>query len=343
MSQRGEHLKDEGSRLQVVTAGAVAGLVSRSVHSRFHPLNVPPRIANMGLPSFVIAPLDVIKIRLQLQPHSLSDPLNPLRYAPAYRGAVATLRHIIRHEGITGLWKGNVPAELMYVSYAAVQFGTYRTATLFLQSSGLSEHLPDAAESFLAGASAGATATTMTYPLDLLRTRFAAQGRRRVYTSLHGAVRDIHRDEGFRGFFRGLGPALGQIVPFMGIFFVTYERLRVVLADYDMPWGSGKATAGVMGSVIAKTVVFPLDLVRKRIQVQGPTRSRYIYGDMPEYSGVVKALGMIVRAEGFRGLFKGLPISLLKSAPSSAVTVWTYERVLNFLLDMDKGKREISP
>lgn len=288
--------------------------------------------------SFLIAPLDVIKIRLQLQPHSLSDPLNPLRNAPAYRGTIATLQHIIRREGVTGLWKGNIPAELMYVCYGAVQFGTYRSATVFLQSSGISSHLPDAAESFMAGASAGATATTLTYPLDLLRTRFAAQGRRRIYTSLYGAVRDIRRDEGFLGFFRGLSPALGQIVPFMGIFFVGYERLRVLLGGLDMPWGSGDATAGVMASVMAKTCVFPLDLVRKRIQVQGPTRSRYIYGDIPEYKGAISALRMIAQKEGFRGLFKGLPISLMKSAPASAVTVWTYERALNMMLDLDKRK-----
>jgi len=317
MSPKGEHLKDEGSRLQVVTAGAIAGLISR----------------------FVIAPLDVVKIRLQLQPHSLSDPLNPLRSAPAYRGTVATIRHILRHEGLTALWKGNVPAELMYVCYAAIQFGTYRSATMLLQT-GLPRRLPDAAESFVAGASAGALSTSLTYPLDLLRTRFAAQGRHRIYKSLRGAVVDIARDEGPRGFFRGLGPGLAQIVPFMGLFFVTYEQLRIALAGYNMPWGTSDATAGVMASVLSKTAVFPLDLVRKRIQVQGPNRKLYAYGGIPEYKSALGALRTIFRTEGFRGLFKGLPISLIKSAPASAVTVWTYERALDAMIRME-GEKEI--
>lgn len=227
----------------------------------------------------------------------------------------------------------------MYVCYAALQFGAYRSVTVLLQTR-LPHRLPDAAESFVAGASAGALATSITYPLDLLRTRFAAQGRHRVYTSLRGAVVEIARDEGPRGFFRGLTPGLAQIVPFMGIFFVTYERLRIALAGLHMPWGGGDATAGVVGSVVAKTAVFPLDLVRKRIQVQGPTRARYVYGDMPEYKSAFRALGMIVRAEGFRGLYKGLPISLIKSAPASAVTVWTYERVLNKMLSLE-GEKEV--
>ncbi|CAM1506744.1 Fc.00g063850.m01.CDS01 [Cosmosporella sp. VM-42] len=312
MSPRGGRLKDEGSKLQVVSAGAIAGLVSR----------------------FVVAPLDVVKIRLQLQPHSLSDPLASLREAPAYRGTIATLKHILKHEGVTGLWKGNVPAELMYVCYAAVQFTTYRTTTVFLQTA-FPTRLPDPAESFIAGATSGAAATGLTYPLDLLRTRFAAQGRHRVYESLRSAVWDIQRDEGYRGFFRGLGPGLGQIVPFMGIFFATYESLRVSLDGFHMPWGSGDATAGMLASILSKTAVFPLDLVRKRIQVQGPTRSKYVYGNIPEYSSARRAIRSIFRNEGFRGLYKGLPISLIKAAPASAVTLWTYEQSLQFMIDWD--------
>ncbi|KAI5466414.1 mitochondrial carrier domain-containing protein [Mariannaea sp. PMI_226] len=318
-SRDGHHLKDEGSRLQTVSAGAIAGLVSR----------------------FVVAPLDVVKIRLQLQPHSLSDPLVSLRDAPAYRGTFATLSHIIKHEGVTALWKGNVPAELMYVCYAAIQFTTYRNTTVFLRTA-FPDRLPDAAESFIAGATSGAAATGLTYPLDLLRTRFAAQGRHRIYSSLQGAIWDIKRDEGWRGFFRGIGPGLGQIVPFMGLFFLTYESLRASFEGLHMPWGSGDATAGMMASVFSKTIVFPLDLVRKRIQVQGPSRQKYVYNEIPEYSTARGAIRTILRTEGIRGLYKGLPIGLIKAAPASAVTLWTYEQSLKLMLNFNSYREEIA-
>jgi solute carrier family 25 thiamine pyrophosphate transporter 19 len=288
---------------------------------------------------FIIAPLDVIKIRLQLQPREFKKQYGFPRHKPAntYQGTYATLRHILKNEGITAFWKGNVPAELMYVCYAATQFTAYRSITLFLQSN-LPTKLPDAAESFISGATAGAAATTVTYPLDLLRTRFAAQGTDKVYRGLRYAIRDIQRDEGVRGFFRGISPTLAQIVPYMGIFFVVYEALKVRIADMQLPWGTGDATAGIVGSVVAKTAVFPLDLVRKRIQVQGPTRTRYVYSDIPEYRTTVGALRTIVAREGFRGLYKGLPISLIKAAPSSAVTLWTYERAMDFLIKTGKPK-----
>ncbi|KAK6948320.1 mitochondrial thiamine pyrophosphate transporter [Daldinia eschscholtzii] len=319
MSKSGQRLKDEGSRLQVVIAGGTAGLISR----------------------FVVAPLDVVKIRLQLQSHSLSDPRThlDLRGSPIYKGTIGTFRHIVANEGVTALWKGNVPAELMYVAYASVQFTTYRSTTQLLRalSGDYSRRLPQSVESFVAGAAAGAAATAATYPLDLLRTRFAAQGNDRVYASLRRAVSDIARDEGVPGFFRGLTPALAQIVPFMGLFFAVYEGARLPLGRVEaLPWGTGDATAGVIASVVAKTGVFPLDLVRKRIQVQGPTRNRYVHKNIPEYAGTVSTIRRILKQEGARGLYRGLTVSLLKAAPASAVTMWTYERTLNFLV----GKAE---
>jgi solute carrier family 25 thiamine pyrophosphate transporter 19 len=125
-------------------AGGLAGLTSR----------------------FVIAPLDVIKIRLQLQSRS----------GTTYRSAIHAGRTIVAQEGLTALWKGNIPAELLYVSYSMVQFVAYREAHVLLERA----HYPKSYRSFVAGASAGMCATIVTYPLDLLRTRFAAQGTSKV-------------------------------------------------------------------------------------------------------------------------------------------------------------------
>ncbi len=259
---------------------------------------------------FVIAPLDVVKIRLQLQTHSLSDPLShrDLKGSPIYKGTLPTIKHILREEGITGLWKGNIPAELMYVSYSAIQFTTYRSVTLGLQATFGEHRLPATSESFIAGASAGAVATTATYPLDLLRTRFAAQGTEKIYSSLAASIREIAKSEGPRGFFQGLGAGVGQIVPYMGMFFASYEALRLPFGNLQLPFGSGDATAGIMASVVAKTAVFPLDLIRKRLQVQGPTRSRYVHKNIPVYKGVFKTMRDIIQKEGTRGLYRGLTV-----------------------------------
>ncbi|KAF1946322.1 mitochondrial deoxynucleotide carrier [Clathrospora elynae] len=321
MSEGVASLKHEGSQRQVVIAGAVAGLVSR----------------------FVIAPLDVIKIRLQLQIHSLSDPPSVRNvHGPVYKGTLGTLRQILRQEGVTGLWKGNIPAELMYLMYGSAQFSAYTYMSHLLDAIPAPYTLPSSASNFISGATAGAAATTATYPLDLLRTRFAAQGTDRVYTSILASVKHIAQHEGPTGFFRGLGAGVSQIVPYMGLFFASYESLKPVMATspIPLPFGSSDAVAGVIASVLSKTVVYPLDTTRKRLQVQGPMRERYVHRNIPTYTGVVSTIAHIWKNEGRRGLYRGLTVSLLKAAPASAVTMWTYERAMGAMLALEEKHRD---
>lgn len=128
----------------------------------------------------------------------------------------------------------------------------------------------------------------------------------------------------------------------MGLFFSTYETLRPPLANLSLPFGSGDATAGVLASVFAKTGVFPLDLIRKRLQVQGPRRGLYAGGKVPLYGkGVLETGKAIVAREGWRGLYRGLGVGLMKSAPASAVTMWTYERVMKTMTEWEKLRASV--
>lgn len=308
------HLFSQGTRQQVIIAGGVAGLVSR----------------------FCIAPLDVVKIRLQLQPHSLSDPISCDGIkGPTYKGIFPTLRAIAKQEGIRALWKGNIPAEAMYLCYGGLQFVSYRGFSQVQHL--LPIKIPSSAESFVSGAAAGGVATTTTYPLDLLRTRFAAQGTVRVYSGLYGACRDIIRDEGPPGFFRGLSAAVGSIVPYMGLFFMSYEFFHGHIGGAKLPFSSGDAASGVLASVLAKTFTFPLDLVRKRLQIQGPTREKYVHTNVPVYKGVWRGLYAIYQKQGVRGWYRGLTVSLIKAAPASAITMYVYEQTLHSLMTTNKN------
>ncbi|KAK6504225.1 mitochondrial thiamine pyrophosphate transporter [Arthrobotrys conoides] len=322
-----------------IIAGAVAGVVSR----------------------FCIAPLDVVKIRLQLQPRLLSPSTSPVVTGTIYNGIYDTMKTIVREEGVTALWKGNIPAELLYLTYGAAQFFFYAQTQSILSSSLLASHLPTTVINTCSGGIAGGIATSITYPFDLLRTRFAASkgrggnssgnGDKRVYTSLRGAITNIYTSEGIKGFYRGGAAAIIQIVPHMGLFFGSYEGIKAGLLRLPSPlsylppttsknqgnhpilnslagMGSIDAISGILGGVIAKTGVFPLDTIRKRLQVQGPTRTGYGNGDIPVYEGVVRCGREVVRREGWRGLYRGLTVSLVKAAPASAVTMWTYGRAV---------------
>lgn len=128
------------------------------------------------------APFDVMKIRYQiLRSESLSR-----------SNILEVTRSIVRNEGIFALWKGNIPAICLWISYSYVQFGLYGSLRNIHQPTSTGESLrmvipPIISRSFshfLHGSIAGTVATLLTYPFDLMRTQFAVQSQQSVHKSM---------------------------------------------------------------------------------------------------------------------------------------------------------------
>ncbi|KAH9683409.1 mitochondrial thiamine diphosphate carrier 2 [Citrus sinensis] len=191
------------------SAGAIAGGISRTVTS----------------------PLDVIKIRfqVQLEPTTSWALLNGHISRPSkYTGMFQATKDIFREEGLWGFWRGNVPALLMVMPYTAIQFTVLHKLKTFAAGSSKAEnHINLSAYlSYVSGALAGCAATVGSYPFDLLRTILASQGEPKVYPTMRSAFVDIISTRGFRGLYAGLSPTLVEIIPYAGLQFGTYDTFK---------------------------------------------------------------------------------------------------------------------
>lgn len=107
----------------------------------------------------------------------------------------------------------------------------------------------------------------------------------------------------------------------MGIVFFTHDILCNVL-PHSMKLD---LSAGFIAGLLGKTLILPMDIVRKRYQMQGPDRNRFVVG-IPRYSGsIFESVSQIVLHEGFFALYKGFVPSVLKAGLSSAVTFFVVE------------------
>ncbi|KAK4533489.1 hypothetical protein CCYA_CCYA17G4371 [Cyanidiococcus yangmingshanensis] len=304
-----------------VLAGAVAGCASR----------------------FVVAPLDVLKIRFQLQNEQIVRQVwgqGPMSDSgKRYTGVAQAVRRIVQEEGWTALYKGNVPALAMVVPYAAVQFGTFYQLRQWwnrLQQAEVNDvqRYMGPTASVVSGALAGLLATVVVYPLDLLRTRLAVQGEPRLYSGLRQAVRMIWENEGLRGFYAGLEPTLVEIVPYVALQFYFYERLRFfrarqvierqtgprsIRSEHEAVGSTESFFIGALTGTASKWCTLPLDNARKRMQVQS------LLGHQHVYRNTLDCCRKILKAEGVGGLFRGAVPSLLKAAPASGVAFFVYE------------------
>lgn len=149
-------------------------------------------------------------------------------------------------------------------------------------------------------------------PVDTIRTRLVTQGEPRVYSGILDAVKKIYTNEGVRGYYRGLVPCLLLITPETAFRFGIYQFLNnnwqtftnyiksVILNDakqtkYDAEIGVLQSSInGSLAGVASKTIVYPFDLAKKRLQIQGFDEARIKFGKVGQNIFSFKPLNPII-------------------------------------------------
>ncbi|KAJ7513988.1 hypothetical protein O6H91_23G021900 [Diphasiastrum complanatum] len=173
----------------------------------------------------VLTPMDVVKQRLQLS-------------KSPYRGVWDCVRRMLRDDGLRGFYVSYKTTVLMNVPFVGVHFATYEAAKKVL-----SEFFPDQASEerlithMLAGGTAGALASAVTTPLDVVKTRLQCQGvcgaERFHSNSIREVVGRIIAHEGPGALFRGLKPRVLFHTPAAAISWSTYEGAKAFLQRWN--------------------------------------------------------------------------------------------------------------
>lgn len=251
----------------------------------------------------VVAPLSRIKILLQAWPQprvgsvaalppssAAPPPLHTLSRADGWRGIVTALWQT---EGLTGLWRGNGTNMLRVVPAAVLNHVLYdRTKARIASVLGLR---PDAVSSlgqFLLRISAGSitvcASVTALYPLEVARTRItcdvAMTAGRRTYGGVWDCIVRTAKNEGVSALWAGLPVSLAAVVPMLAVSHATFDTLRQFAPPHPHPSSSSSSQHGAdrswvnqavrlgiatSSAAVAQVAVYPLDTVRRRLQLDG--------------------------------------------------------------------------
>eukprot|EP00043_Microstomoeca_roanoka_P017296 m.180251 g.180251 ORF g.180251 m.180251 type:complete len:311 (-) comp16612_c0_seq4:2973-3905(-) len=283
-------------------------------------------VATMGACVFS-NPLEVLKTRLQLQGEMQARG----SYTTKYRGVFHAGYVIYRNEGIRGIQKGLGLGLL----YQAVMNGTRLGLYDFMreQYSQRTGNKPSTPFNLFSGAVSGAVASFFGSPFYLVKTQQQAQGAAATavgyqhhHTSGLQAFRQILKESGVPGLWRGFTGSVPRLVVGSSVQLSTYSKCRQILSQHT-PLSEGillHVAASMLTGVFASMAMNPFDVVTTRLYNQpvDPKTGKGVY-----YRGVVDCLFKTVKAEGVLGLYKGLTALYLRLGPHTVLTFVFWEQL----------------
>merc|ERR1712137_198357 len=166
----------------------------------------------------IVTPFEVIKIRMQQQKGMAKADLK-------YRGILQSAKLILKEEGPTALWKGNVPTMVRQGINQLLLFGTYDYAKRKFYGD-RNATIPSS-HSLAIGFVAGALGPLCNNPVDVAKTRLMAQitvkGEAPRYRGMVHCISTVMKEEGFGALMKGCMMRIIRVAPGMAITFATVE------------------------------------------------------------------------------------------------------------------------
>ncbi|VDM56766.1 unnamed protein product [Angiostrongylus costaricensis] len=186
---------------------------------------------------------------------------------------------------------------------------------------------------------AALVAESVTYPLDITKTRLQIARNRHTRRGMLQVTYDIVRKEGALSLWTGVGPAITRHYIYTGIRMGAYESLREMLFDKQVMvifkkektfpmWKS--MLCGATAGVLAQFAASPTDLVKVQMQMEGIRKLQ----QLPlRYSGAWHCFASLYRTQGFFGLWLGWIPNCQRAALLNMADIATYDFVKHRLLD----------
>jgi len=248
--------------------------------------------------------MDLLKVRLQTS------------LASDFKSPADALLKTLRHEGFRSLWKGCTPALASIALENTVLF-TFHGFLRRMATNHGKRSLTFGQECGL-GAVCGVASATVVSPTEVIKCRLQVTGAALARSGqpapvgLFPTVASLWREQGIRGFYRGLPLMYARDIPFFMIYFATYQKYvsmamaREGLADKNDLSVFHVMVGGGLAGCASWALTLPLDNLTTRAQTVGLGTSPFrVFADL-------------VRTEGVRPLYRGFASCMLRAFTYSA-------------------------
>jgi len=274
----------------------------------------------------VAAPLERVKLIIQCQD---ANPKIRSGEMERYKGMVDCFKRVYSEEGLAAFWRGNLPNVARYFPVAAFNFAFKDSIkALFPAYDHKAQFLAFFVVNLLSGGLAGGLSLTLVYPLDYARTRLAADVSKRgsspQFEGLGDCIMQTVTKNGPFALYKGYFISVVGIIVYRGAYFGLFDTLQGLnpfhytgggLSWYLLALLSAFINAQLV-SIIAGFVSYPIDTVRRRLQMEASMAQINRV-----YRGACHCAHVILTTEGCSAIFKGFLANVWRGALTSVMLV----------------------
>ncbi|PVH83706.1 mitochondrial carrier [Cadophora sp. DSE1049] len=245
----------------------------------------------------VTHPLDLVKVRLQT------------RRGDAPKTMIGTFGHVLKTDGILGLYRGLSASLLRQITYSTTRFGIYEELKSGQKSKPTFPTLiaMASASGFIGGVAGN--------PADVLNVRMQHDAalpvaeRRNYKNAVDGLIR-MTREEGWKSLFRGVWPNSMRAVLMTASQLASYDGFKNVLIEFTPMEDNLKThfSASFLAGFVATTVCSPVDVIKTRVM------------SSQESKGLATLLADVYKMEGVGWMFRGWVPSFIRLGPHTIAT-----------------------
>eukprot|EP00457_Paulinella_chromatophora_P013862 gb/GEZN01014216.1/.p1 GENE.gb/GEZN01014216.1/~~gb/GEZN01014216.1/.p1 ORF type:complete len:306 (+),score=13.74 gb/GEZN01014216.1/:96-920(+) len=266
-----------------------------------------------------VAPLERIKILYQVQ--------DMLGHTGRYNTVIGSLRSILTQEGFFGLYRGNGANILRILPNYSLKFMFNDTYKRAFARPGQDLHNLGFVQLIQAGWLAGLCQASITYPLEVVRTRLALDDRMAgPKRGIIGTTLQIFRTEGAASLYKGYSITFISTPVYVGLQMSLYDIFKRQFRDSEgQISATGSFSAGAAAGLIAQTTAYPGDTIKKQLQSNG------INGVERKYKGLVDCVRKIYLRGGIKAFYPGLGINTVKCIPEAGLQFVIYDSARKYL------------
>ena len=190
-------------------------------------------------------------------------------------------------------------------------------------------------KAIMAGGLAGGIEIMITFPTEYVKTQLQLDEKSsaRRFKGLGDCIKQTYNGHGFLGFYRGLSSLLYGSIPKASVRFSMFEYLKNKLSDEKGNLSkSGTLLSGLgAGASEAVLVVCPMETIKVKF-IHDQTQPN------PRYKGLLHGVRLIIREEGFLGVYKGLVPTILKQGTNQMMRFFVFMNLKKMIQKGDNTK-----